>query len=129
LYSFKKEDVLRLVEMLTGNKVGKARVSGEIVETTIKESAVVLTAAYLNALSKLRNMQILASLPAMAQDMAGAIVDNILIQICKETDYILAFNTELKITKKKVIGRRLHKHNIESYEEYLRRLQSEIVLL
>jgi chemotaxis protein CheC len=120
LYSFKKEDALRLVEMLTGNKVGKARVSGEIVEATIKESAFVLTAAYINALSKLLNMQILVSLPAIAQDMAGAIVDKILIQICKETDLFLAFNTELKITKKKVSGYFFFIPNKESLDKILK---------
>ena len=47
-------------------------------------------------------MRLLISSPAIAQDMAGAIVDNVLIETSKEADYTLVIDTELEIINEKI---------------------------
>ena len=102
LLSFKIKDALRLADMLTGREPGQSKILGEMGESALKESATILTGAYLAALAKLLKMRLLISSPAMAQDMAGAIVDNILIETSKEADYTLVIDTELEIISEKV---------------------------
>lgn len=102
LLSFKIEDALRLSDMLIGKEPGSSKVLGEMGESALKESTTILTGAYLAALSKMLKMRFLISSPAMAQDMAGAIVDNILIETSKEADYTLVIDTELEIINEKV---------------------------
>lgn len=120
LLSFKKDDALRLADMLMGKEPGASKVLGEMGESALKESATILTGAYLAALSKLLKMRFLISSPAMAQDMAGAIVDNILIETSKEADYTLAIDTELEIINEKVTAYFFFIPDKQSLEKILR---------
>ncbi|NQT90542.1 MAG: chemotaxis protein CheC [Candidatus Omnitrophica bacterium] len=103
LVSFRRDEALRLSDILLGREPGKTKMLHEIEESALKESATILIGAYLGALAKILKMRLLVSAPATAQDMAGAVVDNILIEISKEADYTLVIDTELKIIDEKVV--------------------------
>lgn len=120
LFSFKKEDALRLSDMLMGKEAGKSKILSEMGESALKETATILSGAYLAALSKMLKMRLLISAPVMAQDMAGAIVDNVLIEVSKEADYTLVIYTELEITSEKVTAYFFFIPEKESLEKILR---------
>ena len=65
----------------------------DIATSTLKEVGNILASAYLNALGTILNMTLIPSVPALAYDMAGAIVDQVLIELSQEGDYALMVET------------------------------------
>jgi len=102
LFLFSKEEAHKLTDILLDRQIGRTKILDKMDQSALKETATILSGAYLNALSKLLNMRLLVSSPAFVQDMAGAVVDNILIETSKEADHCLLINTELKVTEEKV---------------------------
>jgi chemotaxis protein CheC len=62
--------------------------------STIKEIGNILASAYLNALARLLNMALIPSVPLLAHDMAGAVVDTVLIELSQNGDLALLVETE-----------------------------------
>ncbi|MBU1922594.1 chemotaxis protein CheC [Patescibacteria group bacterium] len=104
LFSFHKDDATRFADLLLGQSLGKTKVLNEIARSALKEASTILTGAYLSALAKLLNMRLLISSPALAQDMAGAIVNNILAETSKEGDYSIVIDSEFEIVDQKVMA-------------------------
>ena len=63
-------------------------------ESALMEIGNILSGSFLNALSYFTKMTLLPSLPALAVDMAGAILSVILIQLGQVGDYALVIETE-----------------------------------
>jgi chemotaxis protein CheC len=63
-----------------------------------------LAGSFLNALSYFTKMTMLPSLPALAMDMAGAILSVILIQLGQVGDYALVIETEFATEGNDVVG-------------------------
>ena len=63
-------------------------------ESALMEIGNILAGAYLNALSFFTNLTLLPSIPALAMDMAGAILSVILIQLGQMGDHALVIETE-----------------------------------
>ncbi len=104
LFCFQKDESNKLADLLSGLLAGKTRVLLEVGKSAIKEAATIITGAYLSALAKLLKMRLLLSVPGLAQDMAGAVIDNILIEISREADYALVADTELIILDEKAVA-------------------------
>jgi len=65
----------------------------EISGSTLKEVGNILASAYLNALGSLLHMTLIPSIPLLAHDMAGAIVDHVLIELSMAGDLALMVDT------------------------------------
>lgn len=104
MFTFNKDEAIRLSDLLLGRPQGKTKILTEMAESSLKETATILSGAYLSAMAKLLKMRFIISSPGLAQDMAGAIVDNILIETSKEADHAIVVNTELKIIDEKVMA-------------------------
>jgi chemotaxis protein CheC len=102
LFAFDKNQANRLADLLLSKPLGTSKILDELGQSALKETATILSGAYLNALSKLLKMRLLISSPAFAEDMAGAIIDNILIETSKEADYFFVIDTELEVVAEKV---------------------------
>lgn len=63
-------------------------------ESALMEIGNILSGAYLNALSHFTKLTLLPSIPALAMDMAGAILSVILIQLGQVGDHALVIETE-----------------------------------
>lgn len=87
------ESAERLVEMLMGG-TDEDGVAGEIAQSAIMEVGNIITSSYLNALSSFSGLTIVPSTPALAYDMAGAIMSTILIELSEVSDYALLIETE-----------------------------------
>ncbi len=83
----------RLVAMLLGT-VDEAGIEGEISQSAVMEVGNILTSSYLNALSAFSGLTVVPSTPALAFDMAGAILSTILIELSEVSDYALLIETE-----------------------------------
>jgi chemotaxis protein CheC len=78
----------------------------ELDESALKEIGNILAGSYLNALAHFTQITLLPSIPALAIDMAGAILSLILIQLGQVGDYALVIETEFSADtdKKEVSG-------------------------
>ncbi len=81
-----------LVEKLMGMQVGEE--FGEMEISAIKEIGNIITGAYLNSLSMMTNLKIIPSIPALAIDMAGAILSVPAIEFGTMGDNILLIETQ-----------------------------------
>ncbi|MFA4889704.1 MAG: chemotaxis protein CheC [Candidatus Omnitrophota bacterium] len=102
LFSFEKNEAGRLADLLLAKAPGTTKILNEMDQSALKETATILSGAYLSAIAKFLKMRLLVSSPAFAEDMAGAIVDNILIETSKEADYFFIIDTDLEIVEEKV---------------------------
>jgi chemotaxis protein CheC len=87
--------------VLAGNLLGKSKESldlrDELLQSSLKESANILSGSYVSALADMTNLNILISSPSLAIDMVGAILDFIFIQIAQYSEDALIIKTNLKV--------------------------------
>jgi len=95
LLTFPRQSVTRLLGLLVpeGESPGEGLLS-EFSASTLREIGNILAGAYLNALGGLLSLTLLPGVPSVAFDMAGAIVDYILIEIGAAGDLTLVIETE-----------------------------------
>lgn len=66
-------------------------------QSALQETGSILAGSYLNALSQMTGLLLRPSVPGYALDMAGAIIDFILIEISQSEDYVLVIETEFDV--------------------------------
>lgn len=93
LLIFPEESADRLVSSLLGRQE-KGLLLTEIGASTMKEVGNILASAYLSALGNLLHLTLIPSIPLLACDMAGAVVDYILIELSASGDMALMVETE-----------------------------------
>jgi len=89
---FPQESAIHLLGSLLGSR-GKALVMSEIEISTLKEVGNILASAYLSALGNLLDITLIPSVPLLAYDMAGAVVDYVLIELSQTGDLALMVET------------------------------------
>lgn len=104
LFVLEQEAANRLVNILMGNPLDMEMEYNEITLSALKEVGNILTGSYLSALSTLTGLRILPDVPALAIDMAGAILSVPAIEMGKTTDTVLYIETEFIQGTDSVIG-------------------------
>lgn len=94
LFLLPRESAFSLVDMLMGRDRGQTHTLDSMDESALLEIGNILAGAYLNALSHFTKFTLLPSIPALAMDMAGAILSVILIQLGQMGDHALVIETE-----------------------------------
>jgi len=88
--------------ILAGSLLGKPKegldLRDELLQSSLKESANILSGSYVSALADMTNLNILISSPSLAIDMVGAILDFIFIQIAQYSEDALIIKTNLKVS-------------------------------
>jgi chemotaxis protein CheC len=93
LLVFPRDSAHRLLARLLG-KGGEKPVFDEMSASTLKEVGNILASAFLNALGSLLHMTLIPSVPLLAYDMVGAVVDFVLIQLYQCGDRAIVVETE-----------------------------------
>ena len=93
LLVFPEQSAHRLVNKLLG-KDGSASRFDEMAESALKEVGNILASSYLGAMGSLIKLTLIPSIPAFAHDMAGAIIDYLLIELSEVGDQALMLETE-----------------------------------
>ncbi len=104
LFLLPRESAFCLVDMLMGKEHGTTQLLNSMDESALMEIGNILAGAYLNALSFFTKLTLLPSIPALALDMAGAILSVILIQLGQMGDHALVIETEFSTESKGVSG-------------------------
>ena len=94
LLIFPRESAQNLNALLTGQPPSSEMILSEIHASALKEVSNILAGAYLGAMGSLLDLSLIPSVPSLAFDMAGAIVDYILIELGQESDLTLVVETQ-----------------------------------
>lgn len=90
VFIFSQKDALSLASLMTGKPITENSIIGDYERSALKEIGLILTNAYLGALGSFISMSFVPTVPELIVDMAGAIVDYILIELsCKSQPALL----------------------------------------
>lgn len=94
LFLMPQKSAFYLVDTLLGKPKGTTQSLDAMDESALKEIGNILSGAYLNAFFNFTHISMLPSIPAMAMDMAGAILNVVLIQLGQMGDQAMVIETE-----------------------------------
>lgn len=94
VFIFSQRDALVLASLMTGKPVNDGRVIGDLERSALKEIGLILTNAYLVALGSFVGMGFVPTVPELIVDMAGAIIDYILIELSCKSEFALLIDSE-----------------------------------
>jgi chemotaxis protein CheC len=96
LMMFDKTCAMQLIDMLLGRGLGVTHMLGEIERSTLKETANILTGAYLNGLSSLLGLMLIPSVPKLAVDVCGAVLSISHLNVGKENGVVIVLDTRFR---------------------------------
>ena len=99
LLVFPELSAQRLVNKLLGRDSSQKQFD-ELAESALKEVGNILASSYLGAMGSLIHLTMIPSIPAFAHDMAGAIIDFLLIELSEVGDQALMLETEFHSRQK-----------------------------
>lgn len=103
IFVFAEAEAMTLAGMLTG-KNDKSQALNDYEKSALKEIGNIMTGAYLYALTKLTGYNVLSSVPILANDMVGAILNTALLEFGIIGDYALFIQTQFSLTQRKING-------------------------
>lgn len=100
---FPGDSAVRLTAlMLGGEQPAFPDGFGEMHQSTLKEIGNIIVGGYLNALSDFMGMLLIMSAPAIAIDMAGAVMTTSYLNFGDEKDFVFCINTEMTMGDEQV---------------------------
>lgn len=103
VFVFTEDEAMTLVGMLTGSRKDPQALD-DYEKSALKEIGNIMTGAYLYALTKLTGYNVLSSVPVLAKDMVGAILNTALLEFGIMGDYALFIQTQFSLTQRKING-------------------------
>lgn len=101
---FSQKDALVLSSMLTGKQVSDSSIMADLERSALKEVGVILANAYLSVLGSFVGLGLVPAIPELVIDMAGAIMDYILIELSCKTEFALLVESEFKEPTASITG-------------------------
>jgi len=122
MFVLEQKSAHNLVNMLMGRDMEKFEDFTEMDMSALSEIGNIIAGAYLSSLSSLTNLKIIATVPHLANDMAGAILSVPAIEFGKVGDRALLIQTDFGGELERVFGYFILIPEIESYSKILRSL-------
>jgi chemotaxis protein CheC len=91
------EDARFLASALLGKPKEELDLKDDMFRSALQEACNILGGAYVSALADMTSFTILTSIPSLALDMVGAILDFIFIQIAQVSDEALFIKTDMQV--------------------------------
>jgi len=105
LLCFPTDSARLLTDLLMGREAGTGgEAFTELDESAIKETGNILTNTYLNVLAEMMKMRVFPSIPHLAEDMLGSLLDFILIEIAQASDHAMVAETVFELDGNKITG-------------------------
>ncbi len=96
LLLFSREGALALVDMLLKKEPGTTKIFSELEQSALKETANILTGAYLNALSDFLGVMLLPSVPSLAVDLCAAVLSTTYLNFGQDRDRVIILDTRFR---------------------------------
>ena len=122
MFVLEQRSAHNLVNMLMGREITDFSEFGEMDLSALKEIGNIIAGAYLSSLSSLTNLKIIASVPYLAIDMAGAILSVPAIEFGKVGDRALLIQTDFGGDEERVFGYFILIPDMPSYNTILKSL-------
>lgn len=122
MFVLEQNSAHNLVNMLMGRDMGGFNDFTEMDLSALSEIGNIISGAYLSSLSSLTNLKIIATIPYMAIDMAGAILSVPAIEFGKVGDRALLIQTDFGGELERVFGYFILIPDMESYSTILKSL-------
>jgi chemotaxis protein CheC len=90
---FPHPEAMRLVELATGVRPNGSRLKDEYSLSVLREIGNIMCAGYLNALAAFVDRKIMQTVPQVSNDMLGAVMDAVLVDLSMDSDYALVLET------------------------------------
>ncbi|GGI78216.1 chemotaxis protein CheC [Legionella impletisoli] len=113
---------LMLLETWLGKQPKSLNALEELETSALTEMSNICLGGYLTALNQLTGYTIMCTPPALAIDMLGALIQEMLISLAEQTDEVSLIDTEFSIKNKKIKGFFLLSFDPSSQEKLLNRL-------
>lgn len=94
LIIFSRKSAFTLVDILMKRPAGQTKFLKEIDRSALKEVGNILVGAFLTALMEFLNISLIPSVPLLAYDMVGGILEALAIEFGEDADYIFCIQTE-----------------------------------
>jgi chemotaxis protein CheC len=120
IFIFSQKDAIALASLLTGKQVSNSSIMTDLERSALKEVGVILANAYLGALGSFVGLGLVPTVPELIMDMAGAIVDYILIELSCKSEFALLVESEFLEPTASVTGHFFLIPNPEGLELILR---------
>lgn len=104
LFLFPMSSSLVLIDMMMENKIGTTQEIGQMEASALCEMVNVVGVAYLNAMAKFTGIDFIPSVPSLAIDMAGAILNSLMVQLSMSADQALLLETDFVQVDVQVTG-------------------------
>jgi chemotaxis protein CheC len=104
IFIFSQRDALTLASLLTGKQVSGSSIMTDLERSALKEVGVILANAYLGALGSFVGLGLVPTVPELIVDMAGAIMDYILIELSCKSEFALLVESEFREPSASVTG-------------------------
>ena len=104
LLIFSQQDAKNLASLMSHKNSNGRNVITEFERSALKEIGVILANAYLGALSVFINWGLVPCVPELIEDMAGAMLDYILIELSSVSQHALLIKSEFKESTTRVMG-------------------------
>jgi chemotaxis protein CheC len=96
LLLFAKNCALQLADLLLNREPGTTRVFAELEQSSIKETANILTGAYLNGLSDMLGLMLIPSVPSLAIDLSTAVLSTTYLNFAYEEGQVIVLDTRFR---------------------------------
>lgn len=104
IFIFSQKDALSLAAMMTGKPVTAGSVISDLERSALKEIGVILANAYLGALGSFVGLGLVPTAPELVVDMAGAMLDYVLIELSCKSEFALLVESEFKEVSASITG-------------------------
>ena len=101
---FPHPEAHKMVELATGEEISEVFISDEMSLSTLKEIGNIMCGCYLNTLATFLGRRIMHSVPQLSMDMLGAVMDSVLVDLSRESDYAIVLETAFSFTQDKCNG-------------------------
>lgn len=94
----------RLAGLLVNEAEVDVETRGGMGESALKEVGNILTGSSMTALSKFLDLDVVASVPHIATDMLGALLDSIIAKMVEQSNVILVFRVQFCVVEENISG-------------------------
>jgi len=102
IFLFEQNDASILTNLAVDLNLSEVGAINELIQSTLLEISNIMTGAYLNALTRLTDYNLLPSVPAYACDMVGAMVNTLLADLGMVGDYAMLIKTSFIMTEQEL---------------------------
>lgn len=96
LLLFQREGALQLTDMLLNREAGETKIFGELEQSSLKETANILTGAHLKALSDFLGLMLIPSVPSLVVDLCAAILSTTYLNFGQDRDRVIILDTRFR---------------------------------